>query len=241
MDALKQLLEDLKAGKITLEQYKAQAKAVLSKALTDKAIDQAEHDKQVQAVDAETGSGAGGGGSGGLTLEEVQRMIQSETDKVRGDYSKKLKDAEEALEKIKREKMTEEERAQADREKAARDLKEREDALNAREVALHTVEVLTAKGLPLQFRDFLAGSNKEETDKRVVDFETAWAKALKEAVEAKFKDGGSDPNKGKGGGGGDKNPFSKEHFNLTEQGKIIKENPTLAKQYATAAGVTLTI
>lgn len=30
---------------------------------------------------------------------------------------------------------------------------------------------------------------------------------------------------------GTKNPWSKEHFNLTEQAKILKENPDLAKQY----------
>lgn len=29
---------------------------------------------------------------------------------------------------------------------------------------------------------------------------------------------------------GVKNPWSKEHFNLTEQGKLLKENPELAKQ-----------
>lgn len=28
-----------------------------------------------------------------------------------------------------------------------------------------------------------------------------------------------------------KNPWSKEHFNLTEQGRLLRENPELAKQY----------
>ena len=42
---------------------------------------------------------------------------------------------------------------------------------------------------------------------------------------------GRDPyNKDKSHAGG-KNPWSKEHFNLTEQGKILRENPELAKQY----------
>lgn len=34
---------------------------------------------------------------------------------------------------------------------------------------------------------------------------------------------------------GKKNPWSKEHFNLTEQGKILRENPELAKQLMAAA------
>ena len=34
------------------------------------------------------------------------------------------------------------------------------------------------------------------------------------------------------------NPWSKEHFNLTEQGKLIRENPAQAKELAAAAGIT---
>lgn len=42
---------------------------------------------------------------------------------------------------------------------------------------------------------------------------------------------GRDPqNKDKTPAGG-KNPWSKEYFNLTEQGKLLRENPTLAAQY----------
>ncbi len=35
------------------------------------------------------------------------------------------------------------------------------------------------------------------------------------------------------------NPFMKETFNLTEQGKLLRENPAQAKEMATAAGVTI--
>ncbi|WDU82280.1 hypothetical protein [Caloramator sp. Dgby_cultured_2] len=34
-----------------------------------------------------------------------------------------------------------------------------------------------------------------------------------------------------------KNPWAKETFNLTEQAKILKENPALAEQLKAAAGV----
>lgn len=36
--------------------------------------------------------------------------------------------------------------------------------------------------------------------------------------------------------GGIKNPWSKEHFNLTEQARILKENPELAKQLQSQVG-----
>ena len=44
----------------------------------------------------------------------------------------------------------------------------------------------------------------------------------------------------KNGGAGDvTNPFAKDTFNLTEQGRMLKENPAQAKELAAAAGVTL--
>lgn len=38
-----------------------------------------------------------------------------------------------------------------------------------------------------------------------------------------------------------KNPFSKDAFNLTEQGKLLRDNPAQAKELAAAAGVELNI
>lgn len=43
-----------------------------------------------------------------------------------------------------------------------------------------------------------------------------------------------------GGNGGNKvNPFKKETFNMTEQGRLFKENPALAKSLAQEAGVSI--
>lgn len=49
--------------------------------------------------------------------------------------------------------------------------------------------------------------------------------------------GGYDP--AGGGSGGAKNPFAKETFNLTEQGKLLQSNPAQAREMAAAAGVTI--
>ena len=65
-------------------------------------------------------------------------------------------------------------------------------------------------------------------------------KPLKESSPHLFKaeqPGGYKPN-----GGGNPpaaNPWKKDSFNLTEQGRIFKENPTQAKELAAAAGVTI--
>lgn len=45
--------------------------------------------------------------------------------------------------------------------------------------------------------------------------------------------------KPKVGGNPINNPFSKEHFNLTEQGKLFRENPQQARALAQAAGVNI--
>lgn len=47
------------------------------------------------------------------------------------------------------------------------------------------------------------------------------------------------PNGGSSGSGGVSNPFAKETFNLTEQGRMLKENPAQARELAAAAGYKL--
>lgn len=56
----------------------------------------------------------------------------------------------------------------------------------------------------------------------------------KDGTGAKFR-GAKPPEGSDKGSSGQKNPWSKEHFNLTEQGRILRENPELAKQLQAAA------
>ena len=65
-------------------------------------------------------------------------------------------------------------------------------------------------------------------------------KPMKEASPHLFKaDPGANYNPAGGGTPPATNPWKKESFNLTEQGRIYKENPTQARQLAAAAGVTI--
>lgn len=69
-------------------------------------------------------------------------------------------------------------------------------------------------------------------------------KPLKESSPHLFKrQEGTDynPAGGSGGAGATTNPWKKETYNLTEQGKILRSDPVQAKQLASAAGVTLNI
>jgi hypothetical protein len=221
IEALKQKLAN---GELTKEQFLSELKKLLEAG----SISQEEHDEAAKVDDGGANPGEGGNS---LSADDIKKLIQSETDKVRTEYAKKLKAEQEEKERLLKEKMSEEEKAKYEREKLENDLKEREAALNAREVALHTIDKLTASGLPLSFKDFLVGQSKEDADKNIEAFSKAWQEEIKKAVDAKFKESGEEPGKRKGGGAGAvKNPWSKEHFNLTEQARILKEDPNLAKQ-----------
>jgi hypothetical protein len=52
------------------------------------------------------------------------------------------------------------------------------------------------------------------------------------------KGGGASGNRG-GGNAGTKNPWSREHWNMTEQGRLYKENKTRAEQMAASAGTKI--
>ena len=169
-----------------------------------------------------------------LTLEEVQRMIQSETDKVRSEYSKKLKDAQAEAqrlateaERLAKEKMTEEEKAEFERQKLQKELEEKERALLERELNLLAVDLLTEAKMPLEFKEFVVGVDEEATKAKVATLKKLWTDALEKAVQERFKEKGRNPHE-PSDANSVKNPWSKEHFNLTEQARLLRENPELA-------------
>jgi len=163
-------------------------------------------------------------------MQEVRKLIQSETDKVRTEYSRKLKEAQAELERLKAEKMTEEEKAKYEQEKLQKELQEKEQALLQRELNLLAVDLLTEAKMPLEFKEFVVGVDEETTKAKVTTLKNLWNTALEQAVKERFKEKGRDPYDTSGSGDTVKNPWSKEHFNLTEQGRLLRENPELAKQ-----------
>lgn len=67
-------------------------------------------------------------------------------------------------------------------------------------------------------------------------------KPLKESSPHLFKaEPGTDYKPNGGGTPPAKNPFAKDSFNLTEQGRLLKENPAQAQALAAAAGVTINV
>lgn len=64
-------------------------------------------------------------------------------------------------------------------------------------------------------------------------------KAIKESKGFLFKAEGQNYSPAGGSSVGKINPFAKDTFNLTEQGRLFRENPAQAKELAAAAGVQI--
>ena len=126
-------------------------------------------------------------------------------------------------------------------QKQIRELNDKMDAnqkeLKAERMKTLALSELTAKKLPQDIVDLLIGDDEESTKRKIGLYEASFNKAVAAGVEAKFKANGRDVPGGeeKTDLDGKVNPWKKETFNLTMQGKIVTENPKLAEQMKAAA------
>lgn len=128
-----------------------------------------------------------------LTEAEVKRLIQSETDRVRTEYSKKLKEKEAELEELRKEQMTEKERREYEERKRQEELEAKERELKSRELELAKIDALRDTELPLTFREFLYGENADEIKEKAEALKKLFADEVEKAVEARFKQSGRKP------------------------------------------------
>lgn len=91
------------------------------------------------------------------------------------------------------------------------------------------LKVATEKKLPIELIDFVVGADEETTNKNLDTLEAIFSKHDETLKADLLKDTSYTPPAG--GGTIAKNPWSKDNFNLTLQGKLLKENPELAKKY----------
>lgn len=212
IDELKKMLED---GKLTKEQFLAMAKAI------DPNYKEEEEDDKKTEPDLE---------------KLIQQAVDRATNKL-GNDNKRLR---EELENIKKEKLTAEERAELEK-KQERDQFERERAeFQMEKNKLYAVKAIKTAGLDdgsdkaLELVNFVLGADEKEIDSRVKAFGELVKKFVAAEVEKTFKDAGRNPGKGSKSTV-ENNPYSKEHFNLTEQMKLEATDPERAKQLQAAA------
>lgn len=196
----------------------------------------------------------------GISEELAEKAAEASQDELKGfipkhrfdevnDAKKKaeddLKDRDKQLEELKKSAGSNEElkkqieTLQADNLKA----KEEHDAkIKAMQIENAVERALTTAGAKnIKAVKALLDLGNAELDGDAVKGLDAQIKKLTESEDSKFLfnisaggpgikgakpgEGGDDKNKG-----GIKNPWSKEHWNLTEQGKMLRENPELAAQ-----------
>lgn len=172
--------------------------------------------------------------------EKLEKLIQAKVDRLTARLGKEKADLQKEVDKLKREKLSDEEIKQLEISEKEKALAERERALLDKENRLYAIKAIKAAQLDdgsdksLELVDFVMSDDTETIDKRVKAFGDLVRKFVTAEVDKKFKSNGRTPNTGSSGGGNN-NPFSKESFNLTEQMRILSENPELAKQLQAAA------
>jgi len=118
------------------------------------------------------------------------------------------------------------------KDKAIADMKAELAAMKAEGLRKERVNVAlkiaTEKKLPVEIIDYFIGQDEETTINNLTVLEKVFSPHVEALVAERMKPTYVPPSGGTPPSG--KNPWSKEHFNLTEQGKIINSDPALATQ-----------
>lgn len=152
-----------------------------------------------------------------MSQAEFEKKIQSETDKVRTSYSKKVKELEA---KVKELSPVEKSESEIALENKIAELEKKQAEIEAREATLNMKNALTAKGISNELSAFLRSD---------VDVD-ALASVVDKMVSKKLKSTGYVPTSHKSGENMTKEDFSKLSIDARE--RIFFENPELYKTLA---------
>lgn len=169
-----------------------------------------------------------------LVLEdnEIKIWFQSEKDRhfTKGLETWKAKTFPQLLEdEIKKRYPEESEEQRQLRELRAEIDKERRERLRE-SLKNKAKDLAIEKKLPPNLVDFFIGENEESTFSNLSKLEEIWNQSLQTVVNETFKQNGREPHKTMSAQYSGKNPWKAETFNLTEQARIWKEDPQLAKK-----------
>ena len=142
-------------------------------------------------------SGEGAGEEVKLSAEELQKRIESESDrKLAKVLEKKQKEWEEkqqeaiqkALEEKERlSKLSEKERKEEELTQKEQELQKRIAEIERKELKADAVSDLSEKGLPADFADFLLADNAENTLENINTFKKAFDEAVNAAVKEQLR------------------------------------------------------
>lgn len=147
-------------------------------------------------------------------LANIQKYVQSETDKVRTDYSTKLKTVNDELAKFR---PTEKSASEKALEERIANLEAKEKTIAEKEKAMTIADKLSAKGLPKELAKYL--NVGDDIDKSIDEVGTT--------VGNYFLNSGNKPSNHTTNKGLTKSDFKKMSYG--ERAKLFQENPELYK------------
>ena len=177
-----------------------------------------------------------------LTIEEFEREKQREADRrvqqaLAKEREKLMAQMREEIERERREaeelaKLSERERQKRELEKEREKLEAEKRAFYRERMKLQAEQELLNRGLPTVLAPYILGETAEETLNTITELEEKWREAIEAEVNKRLA---TDVPK-VGTGNFVKNPFTREHWNLTEQGRLYRENRELYEALKKQAG-----
>lgn len=131
-------------------------------------------------------------------------------------------------------KLSESERQQALIQKEKDDFEKEKAEFRKAQLLVEKEKQLQVIGIPSDLASRIHGDTAEEVMEDVKEFKTAWDVALQKAVDQALKTSVDNP-LGASSNKMDVNPFAKETLNLTEQGRLWREDPEKAKSLQSLA------
>lgn len=189
------------------------------------------------------GNEGGESGEKTYTQAELDKMLQSETDKRvtealktaqekwSKEYAEKLENEKKEAERLAKLSAAEREKDKFDKERKAF---EAERAQFERDrLEMQVAKELTNVGLDASFASVLMGADADASMENIKTFKASFDKAVEAAVKARLA--GRTPDSGSGGELA-VNPFSKEGYNLTKQAELYRTNRELYNELKKQAG-----
>ena len=174
--------------------------------------------------------------------DDIDKLIEKAVERATNKLGNENKALREKLEKLKKTKLSAEEIAEEERREKETALAEREAAVKAAENRMFALKQIKKIGLDsgdetaIQIVDLVMGEDEDAISENVSALKKLVDSLVAVEVDKAFKSTGRVPGKGKSGGT-QNNPFSKDTYNLTEQMRLLQENPELAEQLKMEAGV----
>lgn len=165
-----------------------------------------------------------------FTRSDIAKMIAAEKAKWEKESKTEIEQRieEEKNEAARLAKLSEEERQQALIQKEKDELEKEKAVFRQEQLLVEKGKQLQEIGIPSILASRIHGDTAEEAIEDVKSFKAEWDKALRVAVDQALLDSVDNP-LGSGANKSEMNPFAKDTLNLTEQGRLFKEDPERAK------------